>query len=51
MSRKKNEEVMMRCKKITANLLIIADILVEPITSIVKPKGSLEAYLYISEPP
>ena len=51
MSRKTNDGVMIRYKKITANLLTIVRLLVEPITSLEKTKDSLEAYLSISEPP
>ena len=51
MSRETDEGVMMRCKTITANLLIIVRLLVEPITSLAKPKSYLESYIYISQPP
>ena len=47
MSRETNEGVMMRCKTVTANLLAIVLLLVEPITSLAKPKAYLEAYLSI----
>ena len=42
MSREMNEGVVMCCKEIMANLLIVVGILVEPTTTIAKPKGSLE---------
>ena len=42
MSRETNEGFMMRFKAITANLLIVVGLLVEPTTTIVKPKVSLE---------
>ena len=51
MSRETNEGVMMRCKTITANFITIVRFLAEPFTSLVKPKGYLEAYLYIMKPP
>ena len=51
MSRETIEGVMMRCKTITANLLVIVGLLVEPITSIENPKGSLKEYLPIKQPP
>ena len=50
MSRKTNEGVMMHCKKITANLLKIVYFLVEPSTSLAKPKGPLDASLPIRQP-
>ena len=50
MSRETNEGVMMRCKKITANLLTILHLLVEHITPLEKPKASLEAYISIRQP-
>ena len=51
MPRKTNEGVMILCKTITANLLTIVGLLVEPITSLAKPKASLEASLSIRKPP
>ena len=51
MSRETNEGVMMHCKSITANLLTIVGLLVENITSLAKPKASLEASLSIRKPP
>ena len=47
MSRETNEGVMMRFKIITTNLSTIVHLLVEPITSLAKPKASLEAYISI----
>ena len=47
MSRVMNEGVMMRCKEITANFLTEVGLIIEPSTSIAKPKGSLKAYIYI----
>ena len=43
MSRVRNKGVMMHCKEVTANLLTVVGLLVEPSTAIVKPKGYLEA--------
>ena len=51
MSRDKNKEVMVRCKKIMANLLTVQGLLVEPITAIVKPKGYIEASFSIRQTP
>ena len=51
MSRETNEAVMMRCKKITSNLLRIVCILVEPITSLAKSKASIEESLSIRKTP
>ena len=51
MSRETNEGVIMCCKKITANLLTIVDLLVEPGTSLSKPKDSLDASISISQYP
>ena len=51
MLRDKNEEVMICCKTITSNFLTIVRLLVEPSTSLSKPKASLEASLYIRQPP
>ena len=50
MSRETNEGVVMRCKTITANLLIIVGLLVEPITYLAKLKASLEASIYTIKP-
>ena len=47
MSRKTNERVMMRYKTNTANLLTILGLLVEHVTSLAKPKASIEAYIAI----
>ena len=41
MSREINEGVMMRCKTITANLLKIVPLIVEPVISLAKPKASI----------
>ena len=46
MTREANEGVMMYFKTITMNLLTIVHPLVEPITSLAKPKASLEAYFF-----
>ena len=51
MSRETNEGVMMHFKKITMNLLKIVQPLVEPITSLAKPKAYLEAYFSIRQLP
>ena len=51
MSRETNEGVMMRCKIISAKLLTIVGLLVEPRTSLAKPKASLEASLSIRQAP
>ena len=51
MSGETNEGVMMHFKKITMNLLTIVHPLVEPITSLAKPKASLEASIYIRQIP
>ena len=51
MSRDTKEGVMMRFKTITTNLSTIVHLLVEPITSPVKPKASLEASIYIRQLP
>ena len=50
MSKETNEGVVMRCKTITANLLIIVGLLVEPITYLAKLKASLEASIYTIKP-
>ena len=50
MVRETNKGVMMRCKTITANLLTIVRLLVEPITPLEKPKASLEESLSIRQP-
>ena len=50
MSRETNKIFMMRCKIITANLLKIVRLLVEPITYLTKPNTSFEEYLSISKP-
>ena len=42
---------MMHCKSITDNLLKVVGILVEPSTAIAKSKGSIEAYIYVRQPP
>ena len=44
-----NEGVVMSCKTITANLLTIVCLLVEPITPLAKPRVSLEVSLSISQ--
>ena len=51
MSRETNEGVMMHSKKIMMNFLKIVHPLVEPITSLAKPKASLEAYFFIRQLP
>ena len=51
MSREMNEGVIMNFKTITMNLLTILHPLVEPITSLAKPKASLEAYFPIRQLP
>ena len=51
MSRLIDERVMMCFKAVTVNLLTVLGLLVEPITAIVKPKGSLERDVYIRENP
>ena len=51
MSRETHKVVMMRSKIITANLLKIVGLLVEHITSIAKPKASLERYLSLKKTP
>ena len=43
MSMDMNKEVMMHCKTIMANLLTIVCLIVEPITTLEKPKASPEA--------
>ena len=48
MSRDINKGVMMHCKTITANLLTVVRLLVEPSKAIEKEKGSLEASVYIT---
>ena len=50
MLRDMNKGFMILCKTITANLLEILGLLVEPSTSISKPKGCLEAFLPIGKP-
>ena len=47
MSRETKEGVMMCFKTITMNLLTIVHPLVEPITSLAKPKASMEGYVFI----
>ena len=42
---------MMHFKTITMNLLTIVHLFVEPITSIAKPKASLEAYFSVRQLP
>ena len=49
MSKVTNEGVMMRCKVVTANLLTVVGLLVEPSIAIAKPKGSIDASIYISQ--
>ena len=51
MSRDQNKGVMMCCKTITSNLLTVVGFLVEPSTSISKPKGYIEASLLVGKPP
>ena len=51
MSRETNEGVMMQFEKITMNLLTIVHPLVEPITSLAKPKASMEPSIYIRKIP
>ena len=51
MSRVMNEGVMMRFKAVTANLLTVVGLIVEPSTAIEKPKGSLGVSLSIRQPP
>ena len=51
MSRVTNKGVMMRCKAVTANLLTVVGLPVEPSTAIAKPKGYLDASLSIRQPP
>ena len=41
----------MCCKTITANLLKIVGLLVEHITSLAKPKASIEVYISIRKTP
>ena len=50
MSRVKNEGVMMSYKEVTAKFLSVVCLVVEPSTPIAKPKGSIEAYIYIIKP-
>ena len=50
MVRETNKGVMMRCKTITAKLLTVVRLLVEPITPLAKPKASLEESLSIRQP-
>ena len=49
MSRETNEGSMMCCKTIKANVLTIVRLLVEPITSLAKPKAYLESYISIMQ--
>ena len=49
MSRVTNEEVMMHCKAVTENLLVVVGLLFEPSTAIEKSKGLIEASLSISQ--
>ena len=51
MPRKTNEGVMILCKTITANLLTIVGLLVEPITSLEKPKGFIWGSLFNKQHP
>ena len=51
MPRKTNKGVMIRFKTITTNLLTIVHLLVEPITSLVKPKDYLEVSISIRQLP
>ena len=51
MSTETNEGVMMRFKTIMTNLSTIVHLLVEPITSLGKPKASLEEYIYVRQIP
>ena len=46
-----NKGVKMCCKSVMANLYTVVSLLAEPITSITKPKGYLEAYISIGQPP
>ena len=50
MSRDMNKGFVILCKTITANLLEILGLLVEPSTYISKPKGYLEASHPIGKP-
>ena len=43
--------IKMCCKSVMANLLAVVCLLVKSSTAIAKPKDSLEAYIYIREPP
>ena len=45
-----NEVVMMPCKSITAKLLTVLGILIEPSASIATRKGYVDAYIYIMQP-
>ena len=47
MSRVMNKGVIMHCKEFKMNLLTVVGLIFEPSTDIVKPKGSIEAYLSI----
>ena len=51
MSREKNKGVMRHFKTIALNLLTIVHPIVEPITSLAKPKASMEAYFSIRQLP
>ena len=51
MSRDINEEFVMCCKSITAKLLKVVSLIVEPSTSIAKLKVSLEESINIRQPP
>ena len=51
MTRETNEGVIMRFKTITTNLSTIVHLLVEPITSLAKPKASLETSISIRQLP
>ena len=51
MSRETNEEVVIYFKTVTMNLFTIVQLIFETITSLAKPKASLEAYFSISQLP
>ena len=51
MSRETNKGVILHFKTITTNLSTILHLLVEPITSLAKPKASMEAYIAIRKLP
>ena len=50
-SRDTKKRVVICCKSITANLLTVVGIHVEPSTSIAKPKVCLEVYISVRQPP